>query len=174
MKRYDNLLNDNADKIIGKYRRSVILLALLLLFSLGLYVLYTMHKSVQVVERHIPVEVTKDKEIVREDSILCMATAFAIQETKCNDVASPCGKYVGYLQMSEQIVKECNRIVGKNLYKPEDRHDWETNIEMFTVIMERHNPELDIDRAIDIWNKYCPHAYRKAVKNYYKFLLLNN
>lgn len=172
MKRYDNLLNDNADKIIGKYRRSVILLALLLLFSLGLYVLYTMHKSVQVVERHIPVEVTK--EICREDSIMYMAIAIAIQETRCNDVSSPCGKYVGYLQMSEQLVNKCNEILGKKIYSMYDRHDWECNLAMFTILMDKYNPSLDIDTAIDFWNLYCPKSYRKAVKNYYKFLLINN
>lgn len=106
-----------------------------------------------------------------QDSIILMASAFAMQETKCHNVDSPDGKYCGYLQMSEIIVREANRLVGKDIYTYDDRYDWDKCVEMFSIIMDNKNPSLDVDIAIDIWNEKCPKLYRNQVKTYYNFLL---
>lgn len=107
----------------------------------------------------------------REDSITLMATSLAIIESKCQNVTSSCGQFVGYLQMHSWLVDFCNRQINHQAFTYKDREDWNCCLAMFTIIMDTLNPELDIDRTIDIWNKYCPKAYRRQVKIYYEFLL---
>lgn len=106
-----------------------------------------------------------------EDSTILLATAFALQETKCHNVDSPDGKYCGYLQMSEIMVREVNRLIGKDIYTYDDRYDWDKCLAMFSIIMDNKNPSLDVDIAVDIWNEKCHKVYRNQVKTYYNFLL---
>lgn len=112
--------------------------------------------------------------LFREDSLVAMATAFAIVETKCQNLTSDCGKYVGYLQMSTPLVDFVNDELGRKVFSYEDRGDWQCCLVMFSVIMDVKNPDLDIDTAVDIWNKHCPKTYRRQVKIYYEFLLMNS
>lgn len=125
-----------------------------------------------------PIEMTDesintDKSVLtRGDSILAMAMALTLQETKCHNIASKNGQFCGYLQMSEILVREANKILGKNMFTYNDRYDWNSCVAMFTILMEDKNPDLDLDRTIEIWNKYCPNAYKNQVKIYYEFLLM--
>lgn len=110
--------------------------------------------------------------LTREDTIMAMVTAFAIQESGCNPKAvSACGNYVGYLQISKVCVREANRILGENLYTYDDRYDEVCSYGIFKTLQEYHNPTLDIDKAITIWNKNCPQWYRKNVKKNYITLI---
>jgi len=110
----------------------------------------------------------------REDTIRAMAMAFAMQESKCTEMAvSPCGKYVGCLQISEIMVREANRVQNKEQFTYDDRYKKMDSFKMFYVVMEYHNPELDIDKAVNIWNVNCPDVYRNNVKNNYTNLLNN-
>ena len=65
---------------------------------------------------------------------------------------SKCGRYVGYLQISQVLVRECNRILGKKVFTYADRYDKQKSIEMFITYMERFNPEGNIEKAIRLWN----------------------
>lgn len=65
---------------------------------------------------------------------------------------SKCGRYVGYLQISEILVRECNRIAGKKEFTYADRYDKQKSIDMFITYMERFNPEGNIEKAIRLWN----------------------
>lgn len=174
-KRFDNDLNDHADEIIRRLRVKNIFLWVALLFGLSCNLVAWVKNTKQEVKPELLQEETLTEEISKElthsDSLVCMAIAFAIQETKCNDLVSPCGNYVGYLQMSEILVREVNNILGKRVYTYDDRRDWGSCIAMLSIIMESKNPTLDIEKAINIWNLYCPNAYRNAVRNYYRFLL---
>lgn len=66
------------------------------------------------------------------------------------------GQYVGILQIGNAAVKDCNRINIKNddprRYTLKDRYDREKSIEMFWIIQKFYNPELDIEKAIRLWN----------------------
>ncbi len=62
------------------------------------------------------------------------------------------GLYVGYLQISEILVRECNRIVGYKKYTYNDRYDKQKSIGMFIDFMEEHNPEGNKEKAIRLWN----------------------
>lgn len=115
--------------------------------------------------------IVEDKDttiLTRQDTLYAMAKAFSIQESNQNPKAiSPCGKYAGCLQMSKIMVLEVNRIIGEDAYNYEDRLSRYHSFEMFRIVMEHHNECLDIDRAVDIWNKGAPDSYRTNVKKYF-------
>lgn len=117
----------------------------------------------------------------REDTINAMATAFARQETNFNRSAvSPCGRWVGCLQISKICVAEANRIIGDTVFFDgssgyiDDRLDRQGSYAIFKTVQNHHNPGLDIDRAIDVWNKKAGSEYRNNVKSYYAEYLYNN
>ncbi|MCQ2258515.1 MAG: lytic transglycosylase domain-containing protein [Bacteroidaceae bacterium] len=62
------------------------------------------------------------------------------------------GLYVGYLQISQILVRECNRIVGYNKYTYADRYNKEKSIEMFITFQECYNSEGNMEKAIRLWN----------------------
>lgn len=108
----------------------------------------------------------------RIDTIFAMADAFAMQESRMiEDAVSPCGKYVGCLQISEIMVREANRVLGEELYSYSDRYDAGCSYGMFKAVMEHHNPTLNIDKAVDIWNEKATETYRENVKNHYATIL---
>lgn len=108
------------------------------------------------------------------DSVELMAEAFAIQESRCtHDAVSPDGKYVGCLQISKIMVREANRLLGEDLYSYDDRYNQDYSAAMFKVVMEHRNPELSVDRAIELWNRYAPSSYRDNVHHYYDSLMCN-
>lgn len=101
-----------------------------------------------------------------QDTLDAMVKAFAKQESgfNCNAV-SPCGRYVGYLQIGEIMVDEANRIVGGEIFHYDDRYSQYISTEIFNIVMLHRNPKLNIDKAIDIWNPNCPMSYRDNIKN---------
>jgi hypothetical protein len=110
----------------------------------------------------------------REDTINAMALAFAQQESGFNHKAvSPCGQWVGCLQISEIMVREANRIVGFDCFNYNDRYDRQGSYAIFRIIQEHKNPKLEIDRAIDVWNPGCGSDYRGSVKKYFEYNLQN-
>ena len=122
-------------------------------------------------------------EPTRNDTIVAMAHAFAMRESGMEHMAvSPCGRYVGCLQLSKIMVAEANRILGWECFytdeHQDDRLDRQGSLAVFAIVQNYHNPKLDIDRAITIWNKNCGSDYRECVKNLYEDYLktigLNN
>jgi len=85
------------------------------------------------------------------------------------------GKYVGYLQISTILVRECNRIVGTNRFTYNDRFNKNKSIEMFILFQEHYNSECNIEYAIRLWNSgdlKC--MQRKAsTNNYYKRVMIH-
>lgn len=79
--------------------------------------------------------------------------AIAMVESECQPHrVSKNGLYVGYLQISEILVRECNRIVGYKKYTYADRYDKQKSIEMFIDYQEHYNPDGNMERAIRLWN----------------------
>jgi hypothetical protein len=79
--------------------------------------------------------------------------AIAMVESECKpNKVSRNGLYVGYLQISEILVRECNRIVGYKKYTYADRYDKQKSIEMFIDYQEHYNPDGNMERAIRLWN----------------------
>lgn len=110
-----------------------------------------------------------------EDTISAMAYAFAMQESKLDENAiSPCGRYVGCMQISRIMVKEANRICTVELFFADtnvfcdDRLDRQGSLAIFRTVMDYHNPTYNVDKAIDIWNEGAPRSYRNNVKKYFQ------
>lgn len=109
------------------------------------------------------------------DTICALAYAFAMQESELNEHAiSPCGKYVGCMQISRIMVAEANRICTVELFYSDtnkfcdDRLDRQGSLAIFRTVMDYHNPTYDVDKAVDIWNKGASHSYRNNVKKYFR------
>ncbi len=96
-------------------------------------------------------------------------------ESKGNPAAVN-GPYVGVLQISPVLVKECNNILkstGSNKrYSLSDRFNAAKSKEMFIIIQSFHNPLNSIERAIRLWsggiryNVAKTQAYLRKVMRY--------
>ena len=110
-----------------------------------------------------------------EDTIYALAYAFAMQESKLDEHAiSPCGRYVGCMQISRIMVAEANRICTVELFYSDtnvfcdDRLDRQGSLAIFRTVMDYHNPKYDIDEAVNIWNHRAQRSYRNNVKKYFR------
>lgn len=115
------------------------------------------------------------------DSLIALATAFAIQESNLDERAiSPCGRYVGCLQISRIMVREANRICCADIFFSDtnvfcdDRLDRQGSLAIFSVVQEYHNPTLNVDKAVDIWNPRCDADYMQNVKSYFDNVLADS
>ena len=96
-------------------------------------------------------------------------------ESKGNPAAVN-GPYVGVLQISPVLVKECNNILkstGRNKrYSLSDRFNATKSKEMFIIIQSFHNPLNSVERAIRLWsggiryNVAKTQAYLRKVMRY--------
>ena len=68
------------------------------------------------------------------------------------NVVSRDGRYVGCLQISKILVRQCNIIVGYNKYTYDDRYSKDKSHEMFIVFQEHFNKEGNMEKAIRLWN----------------------
>ena len=108
------------------------------------------------------------------DTLWAMAEAFAWVESKGDNMAyNEREDAVGLLQIRPIMVREANRLLGEEAFTLADRWEPLESIDIFCTVMEHHNPKLDIDRTIDIWNPRCPAAYRNAVKAEYQDAINN-
>jgi hypothetical protein len=76
-------------------------------------------------------------------------------ESKGNAMAVN-GSYVGVLQISPVIVKECNNILkskgSKKRFSLSDRYNATKSREMFVIIQSFHNPLNSVEKAIRLWS----------------------
>ena len=117
---------------------------------------------------YYPADTTPEPDIYDiEEAILdCMCAAFAeVESGNDPDATNLRENAIGILQIRPVMVREANAIVGEELYHHYQCYDPETSCAIFRTVMRRHNPGLDIDAAIDIWNPRCSRSYRDRVKN---------
>lgn len=107
--------------------------------------------------------------IVEEWEACCrLAHAFAMVESNDNPKAiNHRENAVGLLQIRPIMIRQANMIVGEELYELSDRHDSLVSIAIFHTVMSELNPELDVDKAIDIWNPNASKEYRNCIKSVY-------
>lgn len=93
-----------------------------------------------------------------------------VESTGRANAVSPCGKYVGYLQISKILVRQCNIIAGYEKYNYDDRYSIDKSIDMFIEYQERYNPERNIEKAIRLWNSGDLKCMERKAKTerYYK------
>lgn len=80
---------------------------------------------------------------------------------------------VGVLQIRPIMVREANRILGREVFLLDDRYSREISILIFNTVQRRHNPRKDFREACRIWNSGGGLAYyNKVLSEYYS--LMNN
>ena len=66
------------------------------------------------------------------------------------------GRYVGVLQISPILVRECNNILKsrgqRKRFSLADRFSPSKSREMFVLIQSVHNPDNSIEKAIRLWS----------------------
>ena len=81
------------------------------------------------------------------------------------------GIYVGPMQISPIMVKECNEILKnknkKDRFTLDDRYSLKKSKEMFRLFQEKYNPDRSIERAVRSWNG-GPRFTIKSTNSYYK------
>lgn len=98
------------------------------------------------------------------DSVKKLIKAISIVESNENpNVISKNGRYVGFLQISKEVVDDCNRICKVKKYDYNHRYDKDKSIEMFFIIQGYYNPSMDLVKAIRIWNEGP--SYDTNIKN---------
>lgn len=96
--------------------------------------------------------------------------AISAVESKHNpNAVSKNGKFVGILQISKQLVDDCNRIIGEKKYTYKCRYNKEKSVEMFNIIQDYYNPKKDMVFAIRMW-KGGPNWRKNTIptKDYYQ------
>lgn len=73
------------------------------------------------------------------------------------------GIYVGTLQISPIMVREANRINGYEKYSLSDRNDSLMSANMFRDVMEYHNGDKSLTKAIRIWTGGNDKEYQNRV-----------
>ncbi len=99
-------------------------------------------------------------------------------ESKGNPAAVN-GSYVGVLQISPVLVRECNNILkntgSSKRYSLSDRFSATKSKEMFVIIQSFHNPLNSIEKAIRLWsggiryNVAKTQAYFRKVMRYMNY-----
>jgi hypothetical protein len=101
-------------------------------------------------------------------------------ESKGNPKAfNPNGDCAGILQITPILVKECNNILkarkSTKRYTLADRYNAKKSKEMFILLQEHFNPEMNIEKVIKQWNcgfygngyKYKSQRYLRRVLEHY-------
>lgn len=78
---------------------------------------------------------------------------------------------VGVLQITSIMIKEANRLAGKNKYKLSDRYNREKSIEIFHFIMQHKNKSYNIEKACRVWNPNGKQSYIDEVKRVYHLMM---
>lgn len=95
--------------------------------------------------------------------------AISAVESKGNPRAVS-GKHVGILQISPIVVDDCNRInklkKNKKRFTYGDRYSVKKSIEMFWIIQHFYNKELNVEKAIRLWNGGIGYT-RAGTQKYY-------
>lgn len=84
------------------------------------------------------------------------------------------GRYVGILQISPILVKECNNILksrgSSKRFSLNDRFNENKSREMFVVIQSEHNPMNNVEKAIRLWNGGIRYSIAKTQRYFNKVM----
>ena len=86
---------------------------------------------------------------------------------------NPNGDCAGILQITPILVKECNNLLAKKKSKKRytlgDRYNAEKSKEMFILLQEHFNPEMNVEKAIKQWNcGFYTTQWKSKSVGYYK------
>lgn len=80
------------------------------------------------------------------------------------------GIYVGILQMSPNVVKECNNILrsrkSSKRFTLNDRYNAQKSKEMFVLFQSQYNPSNNVEKAIRMWHGGANYSVKKTQQYY--------
>ena len=99
----------------------------------------------------------------KQDSLLVLCLAIINVESNFNkDVHRKQTNAAGLLQITPIYVEEVNKYSNYK-FTLEDRFDINKSIAMFIIFNKKHNPTLNIDRAIYLHNPKADPSYKKTI-----------
>ena len=85
-----------------------------------------------------------------------MNAIIAVESSGNPKAHNPNGDCAGILQITPILVKECNNLLEKKKsskrYTLRDRYNAEKSKEMFIMLNEHFNPDLNVEKVIKQWN----------------------
>ena len=96
--------------------------------------------------------------------------AIIMVESRGNDHAIGAMNDLGCLQITPILIKEANRILGKQKYRLNDAFNREKSIEIFNVVQGYWNPNKDKHLSLKIWNPRAPITYHKKVEKEFNLI----
>lgn len=109
------------------------------------------------------VVVYKDTSVVYKEDWDCFISAIVSVESNGKWDAKGKNNDVGVLQITPILVRDCNRILGREKYTLADRLDSLKSVEMFNVVQRHYNPQRDYHWALKLWNSGAPLSYHRKV-----------
>ena len=109
------------------------------------------------------VVVYKDTSVVYKEDWDCFISAIVSVESNGKWDAKGKNNDVGVLQITPILVRDCNRILGREKYTLADRLDSLKSVEMFNVVQKHYNPQRDYHWALKLWNSGAPLSYHRKV-----------
>lgn len=73
----------------------------------------------------------------------------------------------GILQIRQVMLREVNRIMGKEVYTDSCRFNPRKSIEMFLIVQRYYNPSANFKTACKVWNAGNPACADSTIKNYW-------
>ena len=113
------------------------------------------------------VVVYKDTSVVYKEDWDCFISAIVSVESNGKWDAKGKNNDVGVLQITPILVRDCNRILGREKYTLADRLDSLKSVEMFNVVQKHYNPQRDYHWALKLWNSGAPLSYHRKVMDKY-------
>lgn len=113
------------------------------------------------------VVVYKDTSVVYKEDWDCFISAIVSVESNGKWDAKGKNNDVGVLQITPILVRDCNRILGREKYTLADRLDSLKSVEMFNVVQKHYNPQRDYHWALKLWNSGAPLSYHRKVMDRY-------
>ena len=94
-------------------------------------------------------------------NISLLLLAIACVESDCNPQAyNEAEDAAGILQIRPIMVEDCNRIVGEERWKPEDRYDIIQSYEMAIIYLNNYCFGMSLEEMARCWNG-GPSGYKK-------------
>jgi hypothetical protein len=106
------------------------------------------------------------------DSLMTLVDAMIQVESSGNHCAyNKREDAVGCLQIRPIMVREVNRLLGREEYTMNDRWDYTKSLEMFLVVVEHHHPDGSFEGIARCWNGGPNGMRMESTKTYWEKVL---
>lgn len=159
-------------KILNNFWTIIFIASVLL--NITLIVNYDTHRGMTFTDLEDSVELSFKDDTLSNWDMFTLALMKVESEYDSTAVSSVGAK--GYLQITPIYVKEVNRIYNTN-YRFEQVTNFETSYEIFDLMQQAHNPNYNMDKALELHNgkhKWYNRRVYNAMKEIKKYEEMRN